>query len=205
MKDLTELFRKGIENGAGYESYDIRKAVNTLTDISCDLDDEGSNWELILLGAGRSEARVLGFVSRYYPVALLVRDCPDELIKILREMNVGTEFFDSDCPTTEIKKWKAEEFIKELRENNVSAYFIEKYFPILEIQKSEGRELHIPRFYGSFSCDEEILRKYAPFKRILDDRFLDDGEFDLNDERMYYIYENIPYITPYSFTFEEIR
>ena len=28
---------------------------------------------------------------------------------------------------------------------------------------------------------------------------------DLDDDRLYYIYENIPYITPYSFTFEEIR
>jgi hypothetical protein len=174
VKDLTDLFRKGIENGADYKSYDIRKAINTLTGISCDLDDDGGNWELILLGAGRAEVRVLGFVSRYYPVALLVSDCPDELIKTLREMNVGTEFFDSDCPTIEIKKF-------------------------------EDRELHIPRFYGSFSCDEEILRKYAPFKRILDDRFLDGGEFDLKDDRLYYIYENIPYITPYSFTFEEIR
>lgn len=174
VKDLTELFRKGIENGTGYESYDIRKAINTMTDISCDFDDDGGNWELILLSAGSSEARVLGFVSRYYPVAMLVRDCPDELMKILREMNVAADFFDNDCPATEIEKF-------------------------------EDRELHIPRFYGSFSCDEEILGKYAPFQRILDDRFLDDGEFDLDDDRLYYIYENIPYITPYSFTFEEIR
>lgn len=39
MKELTGLFRKGIENGTDYVDYDVQEAVNTLPDISCDLDD----------------------------------------------------------------------------------------------------------------------------------------------------------------------
>ena len=137
-------------------------------------------------------------------------------LMILSFLKIITREADWDIPQGEIL-WNKIESVKMPDDNIenlmsyysmygiVSAYFLEKYLPISKIQKSEDRELHIPRFYGSFSCDEEILRKYAPFQRILDDRFLDGGEFDLKDDRLYYIYENIPYITPYSFTFEEIR
>ena len=174
MKDLTGLFRKGIENGTGYDDYDVQKAVSTLPGISCDLDDEGANWRLILKGACTKEAHILGFLSRYYPVALLVGNCPNELTEKLREKNVAAEFFGSDCPKRDVIKY-------------------------------EERELVQYRFDESFSCDEEILRKYAPFKRIMDDRFLDDGDFSPDDERLSFIYDKIPYITPYSFTFDEIR
>ena len=63
----------------------------------------------------------------------------------------------------------------------------------------------ITLFDSIFSCDAEILKQYAPDRNILDDSFLDDCNFSLDDERLYYIYERIPYITPYSFTFDEIR
>ena len=174
MKDITELFRKGIENGTGYDDYDVQKAVNTLPDISSDLDDDGANWRLILKGACTKGVQILGFLSRYYPVALLVGNCPRELTEKLSEQNVAVDFFGSDCPKRERVKY-------------------------------EERELVHYSFDESFSCDEEILRKYAPFERILDDRFLDDGDFSPDDERLYFIYEKLPYITPYSFTFDEIR
>ena len=63
----------------------------------------------------------------------------------------------------------------------------------------------IAPFDSVFSCDEAILKRYAPHIIMLDDRFLDDCNFSLDDERLFYIYENIKYITPYSFTFDEIR
>ena len=63
----------------------------------------------------------------------------------------------------------------------------------------------IAPFASVFSCDEAILKRYAPHIIMLDDRFLDDCNFSLDDERLFYIYENIKYVTPYSFTFDEIR
>lgn len=63
----------------------------------------------------------------------------------------------------------------------------------------------IAPFDSVFSCDEAILKRYAPHIIMLDDRFLDDCNFSLDDEKLFYIYENIKYITPYSFTFDEIR
>lgn len=61
------------------------------------------------------------------------------------------------------------------------------------------------KFEEPFECDEEILKKYAPNVTYLDDRFLNDCDFDLDDDRMYYIYNNIKYVTPYNFIFDEIR
>ncbi|WP_295089055.1 hypothetical protein [Ruminococcus sp.] len=196
MKDLTELFRKGIENGTGYNDYDVLKAINTLSDISCDYDDDGCNWRLILKDACTTEARILGFISRYYPVALLVEKCPEKLLDKLREENVTIGFFGRDFPKKIRKKQEAETIIIDHVENN---------YPKRDIIKLEEKDLVISCFDESFSCDEEILRKYAPFKTILDDSFLDDVNFALDDERLFYIYENIPYITPYNFTFDEIR
>ena len=66
-------------------------------------------------------------------------------------------------------------------------------------------DIYIAKFEESFSCDEKILKEYAPYKKILDDRFLEDCNFSFDDERLFYIYEGIKYITPYSFTFDEIR
>lgn len=153
MSDLTNTFLKGIIKGQTYKPYDVSSAINRIDRLSCDLDDEGGNWELILLHEeNRNKYKTGGYLSRYYPVAILKDYCPEKLINILRNYNVFIEFFDE-----------------------------------------------------SFSCDEDVLRKYAPFTRILDDRFLDDGNFSLDDERLFYIYENIKYVTPYSFTFDEIR
>ena len=153
MSDLTSSFLEGMKKGEKYNSYDVRCAINKNDDLSCDLDDEGVNWELILLQEeNRNKYKTGGYLSRYYPVAILKDCCPEKLIKILRDYNVFIEFFDEP-----------------------------------------------------FSCDEDILRKYAPFTIILDDRFLDDGNFSLDDERLFYINENIKYVTPYNFMFDEIR
>ncbi len=153
MSDLTNTFLKGIKEGKAYKPYNVSSAINRTVHLSCDLDDEGGNWELILLHEeNRNKYKTAGYLSRYFPVAILKDYCPKELINILRNYNVFIEFFDEP-----------------------------------------------------FSCDEDVLRKYAPFTRILDDRFLDDGNFSLDDERLFYIYENIKYVTPYNFTFDEIR
>ena len=196
MKDLTELFRKGIENGTEFNDFDVQKAINTLSDISCDYDDDGGNWRLILKDACTTEACILGFLSRYYPVALLIEKCPEKLLNKLREENVTIDFFGRDFPKKIRKKQEAETIIIDHVENNC---------PKRDIIKLEEKELVISCFDERFSCDEEVLRRYAPFNMVLDDRFLDDGDCALDDERLLYIYENIPYITPYSFTFEEIR
>lgn len=92
--------------------------------------------------------------------------------------------------------------------------FISQLYPVALIKKDCPKSVikifmdsnvYIAKFEESFSCDEEILKKYAPYKKILDDRFLDDCNFSFDDERLFYIYDGIKYITPYNFTFDEIR
>ena len=149
MSDLTTTFLNGINSKEFYKSYDVRCAINELDGASCDLDDSGGNWEIILLhDDNRNKHQIAGFLSRYYPVALIKDICPKIIIKTLEKSNIYIELFDEP-----------------------------------------------------FSCDEEILKKYAPFTKILDDRFLDDGNFSLDDELLFYIFEDIKYVT----TFNEIR
>ena len=77
--------------------------------------------------------------------------------------------------------------------------------PEFIINDLKKNNILIAKFEEPFSCSEEVLKLYTSDVNILDDRFLDDCNFELDDERLYYIYEGIPYITPYSFTFDEIR
>ncbi len=151
MKDLTELFLKGIEYKSKYDSFTIIRSINSLEGIFCDYDDCGANWEIIF-ECINEKSTVYGFVSVYYPVALLKENCPQRVINELQKNGIFIECFDEP-----------------------------------------------------FSCSEEVLKKYAPAKRILDDRFLNDCNFSLNDDRLFYIYENLSYVTPYDFIFDEIR
>lgn len=69
----------------------------------------------------------------------------------------------------------------------------------------KDNNIYTAKFKEPFSCDENVLKKYAQDKTILDDRFLDDCNFSLDDTRLDYIYDGIKYVTPYNFYFEEIR
>ena len=96
--------------------------------------------------------------------------------------------------------------------------FISRYYPVvlvkqecsasfLRILKNHG--LSIAEFQEPFSCDAEILKYYVRDKIILDDRFLEDENFSFDHEWMDYIYarleRKLSYVTPYHFTFQEIR
>ncbi|MDE7121735.1 MAG: hypothetical protein K2O42_06205 [Oscillospiraceae bacterium] len=101
---------------------------------------------------------------------------------------------------------------------NQKIAFISRYHPValvmeecpacfLTILKRHG--ICIAEMHNVFSCDEAILKQYAPDKFILDDRFLEDENFSFDHEWMNYIYERLErrrsYVMPYEFTFQEIR
>lgn len=92
--------------------------------------------------------------------------------------------------------------------------YVSKYYPVALVKNHCPKSItnvfidnniSIAEFKEPFCCKEKVLKKYARGKNILDDRFLDDCNFALDDERLDYIYNGIKYITPYNFTFEEIR
>lgn len=151
MYDLTEVFENGIKAPKGYNHFNIIRKINTLKDIFCDIDDVGAYWDVVWKNIDE-KSMIYAFVSQFYPVAVVKKDCPESVTKVFMDNSI-----------------------------------------------------YIAKFQEPFSCDEKILKKYARYKNILDDRFLNDGGFLQDDERLFYIYEGIKYITPYNFTFDEIR
>lgn len=99
------------------------------------------------------------------------------------------------------------------RKTEIFAFFLKKYPVALVKQNCPENVLYMLKKYNVlialldsvFCCDATILKQYAPDRNILDDRFLVEEDFSPDDERLFYIYENIKYITPYEFTFDEIR
>ncbi len=91
--------------------------------------------------------------------------------------------------------------------------YISQHYPVALIKDScnasiieflTNNNIEIAMLEEPFSCEEEILKKYSPSTRFLDDRFLENEDFKIDDERLWYIYNNISYVTPYNFTFEDI-
>lgn len=72
--------------------------------------------------------------------------------------------------------------------------FLSQYYPVALVKDiCPGNvknffvfnHIYTAKFEEPFSCDEEILKKYARCIHILDDRFLDDCNFSLDDERLF--------------------
>lgn len=96
--------------------------------------------------------------------------------------------------------------------------FISRYYPVALVCKAcpasflellEHHGIYSTPMREKFSCDGEVLKQYAPDKMILDDSSVNDEDFLLNHEWIDYISERLErrrtYVTPYEFTFQEIR
>ena len=65
------------------------------------------------------------------------------------------------------------------------------------------------RFNHNLSCEEETLKKYIPYKCVIDESFLDNCDYSFDDERFLYVLERLEtgnkyYIDAADFTFEDI-
>lgn len=129
--------------------------------------------------------------------------------KFIRDVNKYTKYH---CDDADESNWIL--IWENIGQRSIIFAFVSQIYPVALIKKEcpeiiiqflKDNNIHIADFREPFSCDEEVLRKYKFGKNILDDRFLDNDDFSLDDDRLFYIYNNIKYVTPYSFTFEEIR
>lgn len=153
IKDLTDIFRKGILNSADYDPKAIENKLETLPDIWCLVNpDKFYNWYYIGLTNGKSLIEYYGFLSQRFPVALLMENCPDNVRELLEENGILTDSFSRRC-----------------------------------------------------SCDEEILKQYAPrlAYHIIDDRKLLDGRISFDSDEFIVIC-SFHYMTPYDFEFYDI-
>lgn len=154
IKDLTDIFRKGILNSENYNPKTIQSKLENLPDIRCEFYDDSplDNWYLITRDDEKGVAEYYGFLSYRFPVALLMENCPDNIRQLLNENGIITGDFSRKC-----------------------------------------------------SCDEDILRQYAPQSclHIIDDRKLIDGRISFDSQEFITIC-SFYYMSPYDFDFSNI-
>ncbi|MCM1507784.1 MAG: hypothetical protein NC177_11720 [Ruminococcus flavefaciens] len=152
IKDVTETFRNGILNAENYHFKDIQRKLESLPDIWCMADhDSHRYWYYIGWTDGEVLTEYFGLLSRYFPVALLMKNCPDNVHRLLEENGIFTDDFSRRC-----------------------------------------------------SCDEEILKQYAPEDiHIIDDRKLLDGSISFDSWDFEIICSHY-YTDPYDFDFYDI-
>lgn len=91
MKDYTEIFSKAKELSEGYDCKKMSQILCLIENIYCgDYDEWGyRNWNEICRKDGNNLfAETYGYISKYYPVALLKGNCPEYIKAVLAENNI---------------------------------------------------------------------------------------------------------------------
>ena len=92
MKDITLVFEKAIAFRNGYNSKQIASEIEMNADSWCRLEDDSNlKWYLISKNNGKTIIKYYGYLSRMYPVAIMMEDCPNEILKILFNSEVIVE------------------------------------------------------------------------------------------------------------------
>ncbi|MDE5771100.1 MAG: hypothetical protein K2I06_05650 [Ruminococcus sp.] len=111
IKDLTDIFRKGIINSAGYNPEIIEHQLENLTNICLWYDDWHFSWYYIYIKDEKGMTENCGFLSTHFPVALLMKNCPDNVRNLLKNNNIFTGNFSRRCSCDEeiLKQYASEE------------------------------------------------------------------------------------------------
>ena len=103
MKDVTEIFRKAIDNQLEYHYRTVRFALESDPEIWCMHDpDTNEKWSFI----GRTDGNynmveIYGYICDNLPVALLKDNCPEKIKKILEKCKVFFTSFDEELSCEE--------------------------------------------------------------------------------------------------------
>lgn len=86
--DYTKIFTRAIENKSKYEFRSVCRAINAFSNFHCgDWDNWADNyWYLLRPTIVVSYDKCYGYLCAEYPVALLTKHCPDELINFLMNL-----------------------------------------------------------------------------------------------------------------------
>lgn len=92
MKDISLILGKAVLLLNGYDSKLVSHEIEKIPNIWCRLEDDSKlNWYLISKSNGKSVLGYYGYLSVKYPVALLMKDCPKDICKLLSEKGVLIE------------------------------------------------------------------------------------------------------------------
>lgn len=92
MKDYTEIFSKAIDLSTGYDIKKISEIINSIGDnYGCEEDGEWGVyfWRLlceVIPNYGITD--IYGYLSKYYPIALIKENCPEIIKHTLEENNI---------------------------------------------------------------------------------------------------------------------
>lgn len=91
MKDYTEIFSKAIDLSAGYDIEKISEIINSIGDNYCEETDEWGEYFWCFMCKKTLDNKLVGiygYVSKYYPVALIKENCPEIIKHTLEENNI---------------------------------------------------------------------------------------------------------------------
>lgn len=92
MKDVSLIFKKAVLLSNGYDSKSVSHEIEKIPNIWCRLEDDSNlRWYLISKSNGKSVIEYYGYLSTIYPVALLMKECPTDIYKLLSEKDVLIE------------------------------------------------------------------------------------------------------------------
>lgn len=92
MKDISLILKKAVLLSNGYDSKSVSYEIEKIPNIWCRLEDDSNlSWYLISKSDGKSVIEYYGYLSTIYPVALLMKECPKDICKLLSEKGVLLE------------------------------------------------------------------------------------------------------------------
>ena len=106
MKDYTEIFSKAIDLSAGYDIKKISEIINSIGDNYCEETDDWGEYYWYFMCKETPDNKLVdtyGYVSKYYPVALIKENCPEIIKHTLEENNIlVTELEEPMCCNEDI-------------------------------------------------------------------------------------------------------
>ncbi|SEQ05920.1 hypothetical protein SAMN02910289_01144 [Lachnospiraceae bacterium RM5] len=104
MKDITLVFKKAIACRNEYNSKLIATKIEMNYDCWCRLEDDSNlKWYLISKTNGKTVIKYYGYLSKTFPVAIVMDDCPNEIVTFLFESGIIVEKY--------YKKYKCDEIV----------------------------------------------------------------------------------------------
>jgi len=92
MKDISRVFERASSMSNQYDARFMSSIMEKIPEVWCRLEDDSNlNWYLISKSDGKSVITYYGYLSSKFPVALLKKECPDEIYKLLSKNGILTD------------------------------------------------------------------------------------------------------------------
>lgn len=108
MKDISTVLEKALLYSSKYNPDELSLQIERISDIWCRLEDDSNlKWYLISKNDGKLVVEYYGYLSVKFPVALLMKNCPNNIRKLLIENKVFLEEYCDrySCDETILKKY----------------------------------------------------------------------------------------------------